>query len=62
MDTGEDLDKSGLAGAVLPDQAVHLTREQLDVAVLESVHGAEALLRVFEREDRAWLGCGHDRD
>jgi hypothetical protein len=31
---------------------VHLTAEELDVAVLERVHGAEALGRMLEFEDR----------
>ncbi len=56
VDAGEDLDERRLAGAVLPDEAVHLAGEQLDVAVLESVNGAEALLGVLEGEDRAWTG------
>ncbi len=54
VDAGEDLDERRLAGAVLADEAVHLTGEELDVAVLERVNGAEALLGVFERED--WAG------
>ena len=52
----EDLDERRLAGAVLADEAVHLAGEQLDVAVLERVHGAEALLRVLEGEDG--VRCG----
>jgi hypothetical protein len=49
---GEDLHERGLAGAVLADEAVHLAGEELDVAVLERVDRAEALLGVLEDEDR----------
>ena len=61
VDAGEDLDERGLAGAVLSDEAVHLAGEELYVAVLESVNGAEALLGVLEGEDRIGLRCRHDR-
>src|SRR5581483_11255551 len=48
MDAGENLDKGGLTGTVLADEAVHLAGEQLDVAVLEGVHGPEPLLCVLQ--------------
>jgi hypothetical protein len=48
VDAREDLDERGLAGAVLTDEPVHLAGEQLDVAVLQGVNGAEALLGVLE--------------
>ena len=54
VDAGEDLDEGGLPGAVLADEAVHLARVELDVAVLEGVDGAEALLGVLERDH--WNG------
>jgi len=47
VDAGEDLDECGLARAVLSHEAVDLTGEELDVTVLESANGAEALLGVF---------------
>ena len=50
VDAGEDLDERRLAGAVLADEAVHLAGEERDVAVLERVDGAEALLGVLESE------------
>jgi hypothetical protein len=52
MDAAEDLDERRLAGAVLPDETVHLACEELDVAVLERTHGAEVLLGVLEGEER----------
>jgi hypothetical protein len=61
VDAGEDLDERGLPGAVLADQPVHLARVELDVAVLERVHGAEALLCVLEDEQGLRMGCGHGR-
>ena len=48
MDARENLDQGGLAGAVLPDQPVHLTGTELDVSILEGMNSAEALLGVFE--------------
>jgi hypothetical protein len=61
VDAGEDLDEGRLAGAVLPDEAVHLTREELDVAVHERPHGAEALLCMLQREQ--WFRmCGGAQD
>ena len=59
VDAGEDLDERGLPGAVLADEAVHLAAEELDVAVHERVHGAEALLGVLEGENRRgiWGHC-----
>jgi hypothetical protein len=59
VDAGEDLDERRLAGAVLADEAVHLTGEELDVPVLERTHGAEALLGVLEREDCLRRRCRH---
>ena len=59
--TGEDLHERGLAGAVLPDEAVHLAAEQLDVPVLERVNRAEALLRVLEGDDGRFRRCRHVR-
>ena len=50
MHARQDLDECRLAGAVLADEAVHLAGEELDVAVLECTHRAEALLRVLEGE------------
>ena len=62
VDAREDLDQRRLAGAVLADEAVDLTADQFDVAVLESVHGAEALLGVLEGEECLGMLClAHDR-
>ena len=47
---GEDLDERGLAGAVLADERVRLAAAQLDPAVLERAHRAEALARVVDDE------------
>ena len=58
---GEDLDERGLAGAVLADEAVHLAPEQLDVAVVERMDGAEALLRVLQGDDGCERCFRHDR-
>src|SRR5581483_10731362 len=55
VDAGENLHERGLPRSVLADEAVHLAGVQLDVAVHEGVHGAEALLRVLERE-QCWAG------
>src|SRR5207248_1116527 len=57
VDAGEDLDERRLAGPVLTDEAVYLAGEERDVAVLERMHGAEALLRVLERKHRFGLRC-----
>ena len=49
---GEDLDERRLAGAVLAHERVGLAAAQLDPAVLERAHGAEALARVVDDEQR----------
>ena len=49
---GEDLDERRLAGAVLADERVRLAAAQLDPAVLERAHRAEALARVVDHEQR----------
>src|SRR5207237_4046774 len=51
--SGEDLHKCRLAGAVLADETVHLAAEELDVAVVERTHGAEALDSVLQLEKRS---------
>jgi hypothetical protein len=61
MNTGEDLHERRLARTVLADEAVDLAAEQLDVAVLESVHSAEALLGVLEEEHGGGMRLRHDR-
>ena len=61
MDAGEDLDKGGLAGAVLAHEPVHLAPVELDVAVRKRMDGAEALLGVLQGDDGRWVRCRHDR-
>ena len=61
VDAREDLDEGRLARAVLADEAVHLAGEELDVAALEGVDGAEALLRTLEGEHRILMGRRHLR-
>ncbi len=59
MHAREDLHERRLAGAVLAHQPVHLAAEQLDVAVLERMHGAEALSGVLERDQGRGVRCRH---
>jgi hypothetical protein len=51
VNTRQNLDERRFAGAVLTDEAVHLTGEERDVPVLERMNGAEALLGVLEYEN-----------
>ena len=46
----EDLHQGRLAGAVLPDQGVHLTLAHLQVDVVQRAHAGEALADAFQLE------------
>ena len=53
---GQDLHQRGLAGAVLADQGVHLTRVELEMAVHERVDAREVLGDALHLNE----GLGHD--
>ena len=52
VDAREALDQRGLAGAVVTDQCGDLAGIDVEVHVVEHVHGAEALVELASREDR----------
>src|SRR5690606_40379474 len=51
--TGQDLDEGGLAGAVLPEQAVHLAGTDLEVHAVEGLGAGEVL------DDAGEIGRAH---
>ena len=58
---GEALDQRGLAGAVVADQRGDLSGIDVEVDVVEDVHGAEALVELAGREDRFGHGVRPSR-
>ena len=56
MDPGDRLDQSRLAGAVVADQADHLTGVDLEVDPVQSLDRAESLAYAFDSEQSAVRG------
>ena len=52
VDAGEALDQGRLAGAVVTDQRGDLAGIDVEVHVVEHVHGAEAFVQLARRKDR----------
>ena len=52
VEAGEDLDQRRLAGAVLPEEAVDLPGEHVEVDTAQRARPAEALRQVPQRETR----------
>ena len=52
VDGGQDLDEGGLAGAVLADDGVDLALLEGQVDAFQRMRRAEALVELFEDEDR----------
>ena len=54
-ETGEDIDERGFAGAVRPEQAMHLGLEHIEVDTLERLDSWELLNEVPDLQDfRHW--------
>src|SRR5215217_7503233 len=56
VETVHDLHERALAGAVLPDQSVYLTRLQVEGNIFYRDHASEPLGNAFEPEDGRHLG------
>ena len=56
MDGGQHLDQRRLAGAVLADDGVNLAFVEGQVDALQRVRRAEALVELFQDEDRGARG------
>jgi hypothetical protein len=57
--TGHDLHEGGLAGAVLTDDGVHFTRQDIEVHPFEDAHAEERLADAPEREQRRRQSVRH---
>src|SRR5690606_14781352 len=57
--TGQDLDEGGLAGAVLPEQAVHLAGTDLEVHAVEGLGAGEVLDDAGELKEGDGVRCDH---
>ena len=52
VDAGDALDQGGLAGAVVADEGGHLAGVDVEVDVVQDLHGAEALVDASEAQER----------